>query len=218
MTELLDAVDALTLPSRTKVPQWVTRDGKEVQVVTVIDHHPLLVQLENAITGTMDGVAGTNATLASARGVLNSDALFRFLLIKNMIRDWCTIAGVGVRKDPVDGLRAWYVARLAMSDRDDAWYLTQLHGWARQITTVISPARTFPLTDPCPACGADEWVDADGSKLRHPVVIEYHDGDVDLLARAKGLCRACDRVWRGSHELRSLRWDLDQKETQVRTA
>ncbi len=53
--------------------------------------------------------------------------------------------------------------------------------------------------------------DIDGIVYRHPVRVEYREGpEDDVLRHARGMCRACEMVWRGGHELRSLRWQIDE--------
>ncbi|WP_100811773.1 DUF7341 domain-containing protein [Microbacterium sp. BR1] len=220
MTEyLLDAVDALTKPTQTKVVQWITVDGVEKTIATPVHHESLLDQLEAAIRGVMDGTAGGNASTSSTRSLLNADALYQFVLIENAIREWCRLGGVATKKHPAGNLRAWYVARLAHHDLDDTWHIAQLEAWARTIRGIVNPARVMEITTACPTCGADTWTDADGTVYRHPVRVEYREGpEDDVLRHARGMCRACDMVWLGGHALRALRWQIDEPETKASTA
>lgn len=218
MTELLDAVDALTLSTHTLVPQWYATPCNpacpkgEHAHTSRVEHAPLLHQLEDAIVSTIGG-APSKSTAKSSRGVLNSEALYRFTLISSQIRDWCRMAGVTPSRHPSDNLRAWYVARLSVvgSEDQDAAAAGILRGWAGMIRVMLDPPRARELTFPCPSCGEATWTDAEGVVFRWPVRLEYPEQDPDILATARAWCRACDRVWRGSGELRALRWDADQE-------
>ena len=223
MTDLLAAVDALTLPAHTMVVQWVDghshlcptgcgRDGEHAHT-TRVEHEPLLLQLEAAIASTI-GVGGRGGS-SWDRNVLDSDALYQFSLIESQIRDWCRLAGVEASRHPVDNLRAWYVSRLARPGEHEAADVACadiLWKWAATIRAKMNPARTMELTAACPVCGADTWTDTDGVVYRHPIRIQYRDQDPDILAHANAICRACDQVWKGAAELRALRWDVDEHE------
>ena len=216
MTELLDAVDALTLPTRTKVPQWVTRDGVEVQTVTVIEHDPLLKQLEDAIASTIGAGAGRAMVERRALNVLDSDALYQFSVIASQVGDWCRIVGVKPTRHPTKDLRAWYAARLATQTESDDWYVNTLHGWARMIQAKLNPWASWEVTDPCPKCHASTWedevVDLNDRVVKvernRPILVEYPPGG-DVLAQGRATCRRCGNEWKGSSALRELRWDID---------
>jgi hypothetical protein len=210
--DLLEAVDALTLPTHTRVVQWHEVDGKDVAQTTRIEHEPLLLQLEQAIASTIGAGGGRAMTAKWALNVLDSDALYSFSLINTTIRDWCRLAGLPRPEHPVQGLRAWYVSRLTIHDRDDQWVTEQLRAWAGTIRAKLNPSKSIELTFPCPDCGATHWVDNEDQTLPHPLRLQYQEQDPDILAKAHAQCRACGRVWRGSHELRALRWDSDQNE------
>jgi len=216
MTDLLEAVDALTRTTTTRVVQWVTDPtGKEHAKVSFVTHDPLLQQLEEAIASTIGSGGGRSMTAKWALNVLDSDALHKFSEIDSQIRDWCRIVGVAPNRHPVSNLRAWYAATLHQhwEPATTGFYVAVLRGWAGLIRGKLNPPRSLELTEACPTCGADTWTDTDGTVYRHPVRVEYREGEPDILARARALCRACERVWSGATELRSLRWDLDQADT-----
>lgn len=204
MTDLLDAVDALTLPTHTLVVQTITINGRETEQSTRIEHPPLLTQLEDAIRGVMDGSEGGAATVAFTRSVLNAAALQAFMVIDGQIREWCQIEKATVSNHPGESLRSWYAARLSRLHDDDGWHVKRLRRWESTILTTVQPPRTLELTVPCPACGSDTWLDFDGAVYRHPVQVSYREGDADILRDARASCRSCSKTWRGSHELRLL--------------
>jgi hypothetical protein len=211
MTELLDAVDALTKPTHTLVVQWVTVDGKDKAHSTRVEHDPLLQQLEEAIASTIGGGGGRSMTAKWALNVLDSDALYQFSIIDTQIRDWCRGVGVKPGPHPLGNLRAFYAAHIGRlpDEARDRVLEGILRKWAGTIRGKMNPPRTMELTAACPVCGSDTWTDADGITYRHPITITYQDQDADILGSARALCRACERVWRGAPELRALRWDVD---------
>lgn len=203
-TLLREAVDELTLPTYTKVGQEV--DGRER--VTRVEHPPLLRQLDDAIRGVMSETAGGSASSASTRSLVNGDAFHQFTVISTQIRDWCRMAGVEPRRDPVEGLRAWHAATLA-ADISRDWYTSQLRRWAGVIRAVVNPHRELSITAPCPACKGTRWENQDGDEAAHPVVVTYRPDDVDILRTATARCRACGMEWRGLNALRALAFELE---------
>jgi hypothetical protein len=207
VTELLDAIDELTKPVVLHFPQ-VGDDGKWLRAHTT-ELPPLLVQLEAAIHSSISGRAGGGDP--ATRAVLNSDALYEFARIRSTLGDWCRIEKVRVTRDVSSDLRRWYVARLTR-ETDDEFYVRELVKWAGIIRYRLEPAKVVPLTVPCVVCSAALWVDGDGVSHPYPLVVEYMEHDPDILSSAKALCRACEKVWRGSRELRELRWAIDERE------
>lgn len=203
MTELLDAVDALTLPSRTKVEQ---DDG---HIVTV-ELPSLLDQLDAAIRGTV-GAGGTGA-LANERNMLNADSLYRALLIKNMVKEWARLVGIQTRPadEPGPLLRRWYVLYIQTPRylEDPRFYINQLTKWATQIEKLFNPPRTRDLPDACPICDADTyWLN--GHEYPRPLVISFHDGPT-MIEDGKGMCRACEAAF----GLRELSFAIEEKHAQ----
>lgn len=232
MNDLLDAVDALTLPEEVRVTQDILktkmqpsgrpvideqgnpiREVKGQQTMTVT-HPPLLRRLEDAIASTIGAGGGRVMTAAWELSVLDSGALHQFAMIESQIRDWCRMVGVRAHRHPVDNLRAWYAATLSknLTDEQAAVYRDQLRKWAALIRGKLNPPQTMQLTEPCPSCKAATWKDDDGVEYPHPITITYRAGDPDILATARAECRACDKEWRGQSELRALRWDVDHTE------
>jgi hypothetical protein len=200
--DLREAVDALTLPTRTMVVQWITSRGwmcegkcpkdREHSHTVHVDHDPLLHQLEAAIASTMTGGGGRAQKFAM--NVLDSDALHRFTLIESQIRDWCRLAGVEATRHAADNLRAWYVTRLAMQEDEarDSAAVKMLRGWAVTIESKLDPPRSREILDPCPQCGSDTWVDGEGVTYRHPVSITYRPGEpTDEEPDLTALAHAC---------------------------
>jgi len=209
---LLDALDALTKPIRTKVVQdGPIGSGLAGSQVAKVELPPLLTQLEEAIRGTI-GIGGSGS-LPNQRNVLDADALYRFSLISSTIRDWARMAGAVVTPDDaVVTLRDWYVAYSAKSLTLDAekFYTRQMTGWAKQITDKLNPPRVWDLPDACPVCGSTTyWSKATAEEYPRPLVVEYHETGADLIQQARALCRACEQVW----SVRELAYALEQDES-----
>lgn len=223
MTELMDAVDALTKPTHVTVGQWYESGclfcEKRAQHMhtTRIQHAPLLDQLRDAVTDAMNPGKGSSGSPAFQRNLIDVDAMRQFMIIASQIRDWCRMVGATPSGDATRDLRAWYAATLAQSVAE-SWYIAKLRQWEGVILARLDPPVTIELTSACPACGADTWTDDDGVTLPHPLQITYRRDDPDILGTARGLCRACRKVWRRTTELRALRWSVDQNEQDAESA
>lgn len=203
MTELLDAVDDLTLPRNIKVP---TDDGH-----TWASEDPLLVQLEESIHSTMGRTGGRGG--GDSRMILDADALMRFSQISSVIQDWCRMVRARTSRRAVDDLRAWYVAYSATQGESmDAFYINQLRKWAELIRGKLNPRETIEFTDPCPECHEAVWANEDGEMIPNPVIIDY-DKTGDVLNDARGSCRACGATWQGVWQLRGMRHAADELST-----
>lgn len=205
MTDLLEAVDDLTLPRPVKVPTdtgytWATEDA-------------LLVQLQEAVSSSIRSGSGSGGA-AWTRNVLDSDALHQAGIITAAIGDWCRLIGVTATRDPVTDLRAWYAAYLPHLTEDDpgAFYLTQLRKWAAQIKTMVNPPKTIEITAACPVCGQGEYTNDMGELVRNPLTLTYRPDDGNLNHTARVMCRACEAVWAGGAAMAELRDELDEKE------
>ena len=116
MTELLDAVDELTLPKPVKVQTddgytWATEDA-------------LLVQLREAVSSSLNSGSGAGGS-PSTRNVLDGDALQKAAIITSQIGDWCRMAGMTgdqITRDAVTDLRAWHAAFLARNEPEEFLY------------------------------------------------------------------------------------------------
>jgi len=207
--DLLDAVDRLTKPDRRSIRQDLLTEGKVTgtQRVTV-ELPPLLERLDEAIRSSLGGTAG-GASLAHERAILDTDALFMFIKIASIIRDWTIAARLRPTGDAGKDLRAWYTATLAhpLSDEVEAFHSRMLHGWAGQILGKLDPWREKDLPDACPVCGATEWWNkADGLPYTRPLIVRYKPDGADMIQQARALCRACEEVW----SVRALAYDLEQ--------
>lgn len=204
--DLLQAVDALTLEVREPVTRVINGTTRTERVT----HPPLLVQLEEAIHGSMRSGSGASSNLPGTAIPLDGDALYQFTLISSQITDWCRIAGVPHRRHPVDGLRAWHAATLTDRDVDRSFEVGILRAWASMIRKKREPWEQFEVTRPCPACGRREWEDEDGNAGTFPVIVEYNRDDVFRTATAR--CRApeCAMQWRGEYAFRYIAHELEQ--------
>jgi len=185
MSDLLEAVDELTLPKRVKVMQ---DDG-----VVSVSIPPLLTQLDDMIRSDI-GLTASGASLAHERNILDADALYKFIQISSQIRDWCRMAKLRPDKEPAVALRRWYVAASGgLDEAGETFHARMLGAWAAYIRVKLDPARERELPDACPVCGASEWW-RDGVRFLHPLVVKYRLGSA-LVDDARGMCRACEKSW-----------------------
>lgn len=207
--ELLEALEALTNPVRTKVIQ----DGPVGQLVAgqhvaTVELPPLLHQLVEAIGGSI-GIGGS-ASLANERNMLDADALYKFTLINTQVTDWARMAGATItRGDPTATLRSWYVAYAASRPElaSERFYTSKMRQWATQIEDKLDPARVRELPDRCPDCRAASWFNpADKLEYLHPLVIHYKPHGPDMVQDAKTSCRACGSTW----GVRQLAYEIEQ--------
>lgn len=204
MTELLDAVDDLTLPKPVKVP---TDDG-----YTWAREDALLVQLQEAVSSSLSSGSGAGGS-PSTRNVLDSGALHQAAIITSQIGDWCRMAGAKVVRDAVTDLRAWYVAHTARPDHSDEFYTGQLTKWANQIRAMCNPPKTIEITAPCPVCGQGEYMNDMGENVKNPLQMVYRPDGGNIRHTARVMCRACENVWQGDSAMAELRDEIYEKET-----
>lgn len=203
MTELLDAVDDLTLPRNVKVQTddghtWATEDA-------------LLVQLREAVSSSINSGSGAGGS-PSTRNVLDSDALYRAGIINAAISDWCRMINVKITRDAAVDLRAWHAAFIGR-DEPEEFYIHQMRAWAGQIRTMVNPPKTVEITAPCPVCGQGSYVNDMGERITNPLVLTYRPDDAHLWRGSKVMCRACEAVWQGGDAMEELRDELNEKET-----
>lgn len=203
---LLELVDALTLPDQNRVRQETAPGRTTTHTVT---NPCLLEQLENAIRSSVSGRGGSSDP--AARNVLNSDALYRFMLIQQQLREWCMLADVETRgRNAAGNLRAWYVTTLAVPGFNPDWYTVVLFEWMVSIRSMLNPRRLLELPDDCPICDASTWADDEGDTALHPLVCSYPVDHPDgVLAGAAVRCRACGEEWRGLGRIREIAWTLE---------
>lgn len=209
MVEVLEAVDKLTLPARSKILQdGPVGSGLAGQQVVTVVSDALLVQLEAAIRGTI-GIGGSGS-LPSERNMLDSDALHRFAVISSTIRDWATSLRASTHPgDSAATLRAWYVAFRAV-ERNDAvvrFHLKKLLSWVGQIEAKLDPPRVRDLPDPCPKCEATDWFNpVDKLRYLRPLRIEYRPTGPDMIQEARARCQSCGEGW----AIRQLAFEIEE--------
>jgi hypothetical protein len=221
MGDLLEAVDALTLPIPVKTITQKRRDntfvfdahGNPVMTVVKSELPPLLDQLEDAVTSSSGGPAGKGA-LASERNVLDADALEHAQLIRDRVQEWCLILDVSPTGTTTHRLRAWHAAALSrnLTEAETGFYVATLRSWKAFIQGKLDPQREKDLPWACPVCGADTWWSM-GHEYTRPLVIRYRPEGPDMVERARALCRACEKVW----HVRELAYALEHPES-VETA
>lgn len=213
MTDLLDAVDALTLERKMPAPPRSNRAGI-VCLGEVIVQESLLDWLEAAVAGGI-GIGGSSA-LASQRNQIDSDALYKFVQITSAIKSWALIAKSEIVKgDAGSTLRKWFVAKQASEydETNESFYAKQLWSWVRQIEAKIDPPRIIDLPDDCPVCGAKSWwSSATREEYARPLVLHYREGNTPETTEA--LCRACSTVWNARELAYAIEQatDIDTKE------
>lgn len=146
-SELLAAVDALTLPYTTKVMQ---SNDAGVHCITTIEHTPRLQQLRESIVG---GIGSHGAASNEPRLPFDAGALALYDAIEATIGAWFVdLTGKPVYPSPEQTLRQWYIA---FNDADqkgdvpdmDRWERTaQIRTWARQIDGKFDPIKQIELT------------------------------------------------------------------------
>lgn len=207
MSELLDAVDELTKPQTVTVIQsYKDHPDKKTQIV----HPPRLDQLRAAISEAMSS-DGSSSALASQRNLLNTSALYDWLMITNRINDWAQIEKSRVtRNDPGRTLRAWY-AKWIGKEREPAsvnYHLRYLQKWVAQIDTTLDPPRIKDLPDACPICDATAWWNPKTrEQYPRPLIVTYRETGPNMIQDARGMCRACEEVF----TVRQLAYAIEQK-------
>ena len=216
MSELLEAVDALTKPQL--VAQWQGEKG--AQTIFKRTDEPLLARLRDAIRNNIGGNGGGKQ--ARERTPLDVGAFQLFEDIDGRIRSWMLgIGGTAGRNLEAEAiLRSWFVMWSAGQHEpfEVVRFTTTIEGWVRQINDKLDPPNQIEITSGCPICGA-EWMNtgtklADGSddpndveRVRVLIAVEHENMD-DSYA----MCRACRRMWPGLGQMRTLRILLDDAE------
>lgn len=198
-TELAEAVEALTKPSRTKV---IRDDGSTI----VVEHEPLLVQLEAAVTSAIGNGGGGGTATGS---VINDAALYQLLLIKTQVGDWCRLAGVTPdRQSATVSLERWSLAFMG----DGVWQTRTLHEWAQTITDLLDPPKTVPLAGPCPVCKQTNWIGPDGNLRASPVAVLYDQTTLHASLRATCRVETCGAEWTGADAVQELIEEMSEVE------
>ena len=209
---LLDALDKLTKPQT--VANWRGDD-----IVRRTDP-PLLDWLRDAIANSMGGSGGGKQ--ARERTPMDVGAFTLYEDIDGRVRSWVNDLGgkPGKNLTPTQILRSWYVLWNVgnPSERMVAAYAHILEGWVQAVNDILDPPKRIEITSPCPVCGR-EWINVglklpDGSddpndleRVRVLIAVER-----ESIHESFAMCRACDRVWTGTGEMRLLRIAIDDAE------
>lgn len=228
-SDVLDAVDALSLPTSTKVVSH-SDDGQALCTPVCpdhvhthtrrVEHESLLDQLEAAIRETMAARPGGGASLAHTRGMLDSDALFLFSRISSTISEWAFAVGAHHRGAPASVLRAWFVAwgQSEHPEESERISVMLMRRWAERIRATLDPHDEQTIEEPCPDAecpqGRDEytgravwWNRQTGTAQTNPLVVMYRKDDGrEMVDKARARCRACGTEW----SARALAWELEQ--------
>jgi hypothetical protein len=154
--------------------------------------------------------------LAKDRSPLNIAAVDQYDRIAGVIREWygheTDYADGRVFTHPETDLRQWFLRysnrwRSQQVTDEYAWdRVKTVAGWVTAIRDLLDPPFRFPLTAPCPACG-ESWVEAfntdDAAEVERVRVLNAVERE--RIDDSYVLCRACERVWRGPLEARTLR-------------
>jgi hypothetical protein len=208
MSDLLDAVDALTKPQVTGVAQ--KNDAGRWVRVHEETREPLLTQLHNAIWPSGENNGGASVA-ANERLPLDAHKLLEYAKIATQIKSWA----VGLRqqptRDPIRDLERWYVATLTIRDFDPTWHIRQLRGWENHIGRLLAKSGGFVPEYPCPVCGATEWGEMINGGGLWPIRVEYVIQDDGRLTDESALCRACRIVWDGHDSVTELADEVKEK-------
>lgn len=206
MSDLLDAVDDLTLPRNVKVQTdsgytWASEDA-------------LLVQLTEAVASGLGSPSGGSAA-PWARNLLNTDALHAAGMITSQIVDWCRLVKAPTTRNATIDLRSWYVAFVATQGESlDIFYTRKLRKWAGEIRGMLNPPKMIQMTSACPECREAFYPNEDGDPVPYPIVVQYWANSASVWEGAKASCRACGHEWKGQWELRGLRHSVDDMDAE----
>lgn len=217
MTEnrLLDAIDELSKPTIEHIAQ--TNDAGEYLRTHTVEHPALLQQLSDAVVPSAGNDGGSKSASARERNIIDSDALFELMLIQNQLFEWCGLVKVvGDRHDLPATLRRWYVAYTALSkgDESEAWYVRELHRWARVITTRLDRSvKQIPTGYMCPLpeCKSGFWIDAQGERQPARLVMFYRKDDDGRITDSRVVCQKCRTPWEGTDAIEELGEELREK-------
>lgn len=212
---LLEAIDALTIGHIEHVTQTAD-DGAFIRSVP-IDTPALILWLEKAIYPSSNSDNGSSSP-AHTRSIIDSGAMYDFTMLTALIRDWCHILHVPLSTEGTSGeraihnLRQWYIVYQRTDKAAEDFYLGQLRKWTWTIRDRQEPPKRLEVVTPCPICG-DEWVNADGDTLKHPLELTYRKGDNGVVTRPKVACRnqACGATWEGIDAIEELGVELGEK-------
>lgn len=220
IADLLTAVEALTKPVHTAFMQHevegTDRNARTEGIVKRTDPS-LLEQLRAAITSDIGGGAGS-AKAARERTSLDVAAFSLYEEIDGRVRAW--LLDVGVRPSGKAELGSilvrWFILWKQKRLEDATVHAHQLvlERWASSIRDLLDPPVKQEITSPCPSCGA-MWATVgrgeETESVRALWAVWREDPD-----ESYGLCRSCDKVWRGVGMMRTLRIAIDDAELATR--
>lgn len=211
--DLLDAVDALSLPRTSKVMQ---SNDAGIMCVTTINHDPRLQHLRSAIVGGIGSHAGGSN---EPRLPFDAGSLALYTEIETAISTWFVdLMQKPVYLTPEQTLRQWYIGfhdaylKGAVTDEERYEYTKTLRKWAHQIDSKFDPPRKLELMAPCPECGERHAFDPKSGDLMPALIVEYHEEGSQTVVNAMVSCRSCEAVWPGDSGCRSVAWSIEQME------
>ena len=206
MTELLDAVDALTKPY-----QHTMRDTDGEAVTGT--RPPRFQQLAEAVRGS--GGTGQGGTERRARTPLDWDALQRWYDIVAELNQEAERFDVKIHRDPSVTLRRWYAAVLGrtLTDTYSREWERRLESWADWIDRKLDPPFQMEINRPCPLCQERRYVNEDGDEAM-AVLAEVDARDVGHTTY-RIWCRACEQVAHGIEAVREWAYDIEHADTQT---
>lgn len=232
MSDLLTAVDALTLPSVVKVKQ---SDGDR-EWTTECRQDALLIQLRDAVAGGIGSHAGASA--ARERMPIDAGALELWAHIEGVVSSWYwAIPDVRLSRrevmmrsgvDVSMRLRVWYVHHAnqvragKVSQLADLEVTRMVEGWVSKIRGTFDPVirldfyelvdgKPMPVACPIEECGARYAFDPKTGDRIIAVVLEYRDLGAETIDKAVGRCRSCEHEWAGGYGVRELAYYLDSR-------
>lgn len=200
MTDLDDAVAALVEPV-----VYHHEGGVNGKHITTLDAR--LARLNLAIRSSMGSGGRSGGSDPAAMNTLDSDALFKSMMINTAIVDWCVVAHVPRGPDPAVNLRTWAASVPEGEERPNQ--LRRMREWVAMIDDLLDKEKEIEVTAPCVHCNADTWVDSAGETHPNPVRIYYRvEAPLDT---ARAICHACSETWAGIMAIRALRWELSSE-------
>ena len=216
IADLLTAVEALTKPIRSAFMQHeVTGTDRNARAEGIVKREDasLLEQLRQAITSDLGGGAGS-ARPARERTSLDVAAFSLYEDIDGRVRAWLLDVGVRPSSKAELGsiLTRWYILWKQKHVEDSAIRAHQLilERWASSIRDLLDPPVKQEITSPCPSCGA-MWATVGKGEETESVRALWAVWRENA-EESYGLCRSCDKVWRGVGNMRLLRIAMDDAE------
>lgn len=227
MTDLLDAVDALTQFEHSTVIQDVMiavkdENGNDVERASgatrrgLITRDPILHQLRDRLTPGGDRDSGSTAS-PNSRNPIDTGALWEYVNVTKLINDWCRQQDVPITPDPVKNLRAWYTATLTLRTFPADWHARKLRAAEARIQDILLPPAKFDVEHACPVCGSNRgWGDMINGGGRWPIEIRYRKDEEENIIHDNSemaICRACLPVttWVGQAAIDELREEIKEK-------